>query len=298
MADIPVVARATLPPRDLVVMLAGAALPILFVAPYIGRRSRELITLAGASYADATGNLRVVVSRPAVFLEAAGADKDPVRTPRPLRSLRGGTAGRVVRALVEFAPPLRVRALAATADVSLATVSRVVSYLEHEALLTRDDKKRIVALDWPALLARWARDYDIRKSNTLRPMLEPRGLSALWPKLERLRRYAITGTPAGAGVAPPRIAMIYVDDIDEAAHTLDLAATDAGANVWLLQPFDAVVFERTQLRSIPTGAATTEPVIVAPAQAVVDLMSSPGRGPQEAEALIEMMKETVNEWRS
>lgn len=296
--ELPVIARKGLVPRDVAALVAGAEQPLIVVSSYLGARTRELLSQAGASYADATGNVRVVVSRPAIFLEGLGAERDPERTSRPLQSLRGAAAGRVVRGLVELAPPFGVRELAAAAATPLGTVSRVVSFLEREALLTRDQRKRIVAVDWPALLARWGKDYELTRSNELLTFLEPRGLSALWPKLERLRRHAATGSTAGPGIAATRIAMIYVDEPEDAARTLGLVPAEAGANVWLLRPYDEVVFTRTRRRAISAGDASSGVVTVAAAQAVVDLMSSPGRGPQEAEALIEKMKENEDAWRT
>lgn len=296
--DLTILVRKALVPRDVPALVAGAEPPLLVVSSYLGERARELLSRAGASYADATGNLRIVVSSPAVFLEGQGAERDPSRAPRSLHSLRGAAAGRVVRALVEFAPPLGVRELAAAAATPLATVSRVVTFLETEALLMRNDKKQIFSVEWPALLARWAKDYELTKSNELLTYLEPRGLSALWPKLERLGRYAVTGGAAGPGIAATRIAMIYVDEPEDAARTLGLVPAEAGANVWLLRPFDDVVFTRTRRRAISAGDASSDVVTVSAAQAVVDLMSSPGRGPQEAEALVEKMKEDEHDWRA
>jgi hypothetical protein len=296
--DLPIIARRGLVPRDVHVLVAGVELPVLVVSSYLGERARELLSKAGASYADATGNVRVVVSSPAIFLEGLGAERDPDHTPRPLQSLRGAAAGRVVRALVELEPPFGVRELSTATATPLGTVSRVVTFLETEALLTRDERKRIVSVDWPSLLSRWAKDYELIKSNHVLTLLEPRGLSALWPKLELLPRYAATGGAAGPSIAPTRIAMIYVDDPEIAAHTLGLAPAEAGANVWLLRPYDEVVFTRTRRRALSTGDATTQVVTVSPAQAVVDLMSSPGRGPQEAAALIEQMKENTDGWRA
>ena len=73
---------------------------------------------------------------------------------------------------------------------------------------------------------------------------------------------------------------------------LGLVPAEAGANVWLMRPYDDVVFTRTGLRAVSVGEASVDVTTVANAQAVVDLMSSPGRGPQEAEALVEKMKKT------
>ena len=270
---------------------------LLVVAPFLGPRSRELLTDAGVSYVDATGNLRVTISDPAVFLEGRGDDRDPNRQPRALRSLKGAATGRVVRALCDFFPPYGVRTLAEISSTPLGTVSRVVSLLEEEALLTRDGSKQVDAVDWPALIRRWARDYGVRTSNRLLSYLEPRGLSALPPKLSTLERYCVTGSMASAHLAPTRLATIYVDDADAAGNTLGLVPTEAGANVWLLEPYDEVVFDRTQAPPFGAGAPQTLVVAAAPSQVAADLLTSPGRGPREAEALIERMRENEKAWR-
>jgi hypothetical protein len=298
-AKLTVVSRKRVSPKDVphLVSKAEGADRLLLVAPFLSPRARELLAQANASYIDATGNLRLVVRDPAVFLESRGADRDPERKPRALRSLKGAAAGRVVRALCDFMPPYGVRTLAETSSTPLGTVSRVVSLLEEEALLTRDQKKVITAVDWPALISRWVRDYSVTESNVVRSYLEPRGLLALGSKTAKLGRYAVTGSLAGPGIAPARLAMLYVDEVERAAEALELVPTEAGANVWLLEPYDTVVFERTQ--SLPF-APTPEKLTVtaaAPSQVVADLMTSPGRGPQEAEALIEKMKGTEDAWR-
>ena len=289
-----VVMRKTMHPRDVYALFAGVPGPALFVAPYLGERARQLIAERGASYADATGNLRVVASEPAIFLEGIGAERDPERVARPLHSLRGAAAGRVVRALAEFDLPLGVRSLSTTSATPLGTVSRVVTFLEAEAVLTRDAHKRVVAVDRPALLQRWSRDYALTQSSDMQPFLEPRGLPALWSKLARLPRYAATGSTAGPGIAATRIAMLYVDDPEDAARTLGLVPAEAGANVWLLRPFDDVVYARTRQRVVGEGATAVDVVTVAAAQAIVDLASAPGRGPQEAEAMLAQMKESAD----
>ena len=299
-ANLCVVVRKQVQPRDVSNLLRQAAERgerVLLLAPFLSPRARELLAEGKASYADATGNLRIVASDPAIFLEGHGADRDPVRQPRALRSLKGPAAGRTVRALCDFAPPYGVRALADVSSTPLGTVSRVVSFLEQEAIITRDDSKRIVTVDWAALIVRWAKDYSLTGSNTVRSCIEPRGLGALGAKLGRLERYAITGSLAGTGIAPARLAMLYVDDAAAAEEALELAPAEAGANVWLLQPFDEVVFERTETRPVASFPAAAAVVVAAPSQVAADLLTSPGRGPQEGEALIERMKGAEDDWR-
>jgi len=297
-ATLTVISRRALSPKEVAHLLREVpSSTLLLTASFLSPRSQELIADAGASYADATGNLRVVTDDPAVFVESQGAERDPDRQPRSLRSLKGAAAARVVRALCDFEPPFGVRTLAECSATPLGTVSRVVSFIEEEALLTRDQKKVITAVDWPALIRRWVTDYSVTGSNVVHSFLEPRGLAALARKIPSLTRYAVTGSLAATTVAPARLAMIYVEDPEKAAQALGLVPTETGTNVLLLEPYDDVVFERTQVQ--PVGAAQPPVYIIAVAlsQVVADLMTSPGRGPQEAEALIEKMKGSEHAWR-
>jgi hypothetical protein len=86
--------KRRLDPRDVpraVLQLQGTAggRPLLFVAPFLGPRTRALLRDAGASYGDATGNARLVLERPAVFIEAQGSDRDPRRQPPALENCLG-----------------------------------------------------------------------------------------------------------------------------------------------------------------------------------------------------------------
>ena len=288
-ARLNVVTRRQVAPRDVSNLLGRIERrtgPLLLVAPFLGPRTCELLTEGGASYADATGNFRLALDDPAVFILTQGADRDPARRPRALRSLKGAAAGRVVRALCDLPPPYGVRALAELSATPAASVSRVVGLLDEEALLGRDERKRIVRADRAGLVRRWARDYDVGTSNGRFACIDPRGLGALIPKLERLDRYAVTGSLAGSGVAPARLAAVYVDDATTAAKTLELEPTDVGANVWLLEPFDGVVFERTVEKSI----RGTSVVIAALSQIAVDLLTGPGREPEVGAALLSRME--------
>jgi hypothetical protein len=75
--------------------------------------------------------------------------------------------------------------------------------------------------------------------------------------------------------------MLYVANFESAAVALKVRPTESGANVMLLAPFNDVVFERAW----KDGGLT----IVAASQAAVDLLTSPGRAPGEAEAILERL---------
>lgn len=268
----------------------------MIIAPYLGQRTRELLTEEGVGYWDQTGNFRLAIDRPAIFIDVTGADKDPAPDTRPLRSLRGQAAGRAVRALCDFRPPYGTRELASRSGTPAPTLSRVVDLLVREAIVERESKRgRIVRVDWQALLRRWVQDYDFVRSNQTATFLEPRGLTAL---LEKLRGgsidYAVTATLAadarGAAVSAPRLATIFVAEVDRAAKALKLRPAESGGNVLLARPYNPVAVERTMERD---GIA-----YAAPSQVAVDLLTGPGRGPADGEALINWMKENEDAWRS
>ena len=161
-------------------------------------------------------------------------------------------------------------------------------------MITKEDRGRITQVEWPALLRRWAQEYSFTTSNRANNFLEPRGLSSLLAKLrDTSLNYAVSGSLAATQIAPiaaPRLAAVYVEDVFPFAKTLDLRPTESGTNVILAEPFDSVVFERTR--------KTSGVVYAALSQVVADLLTSSGRGPNEAEELIVWMEQNEDEWRN
>ncbi|MGH9322842.1 MAG: hypothetical protein ACRD3V_23525, partial [Vicinamibacteria bacterium] len=165
------------------------------VAPFLSLRAREELAEAGAGYADATGNFRLALERPALFVETVGATSNPWPEERPLRSLKGPAAARVVRALCDLQPPYGVRELAERSGASPAVASRVVDLLDREALLTREPRGGVTSVDWAGLVRRWTEDYSFTGSNRTATLLEPRGLQSLLDKLASSPLdYSVTGS--------------------------------------------------------------------------------------------------------
>jgi len=269
--------------------------PVIFAAAYVSPRAREALIDAGASYLDATGNVRVSLSEPGLAVVAPGASRDPYRHPeRRKQSLEGVPAARVVRALVDRQPPWTMRQLAQEAGTSLGSTARTVDFLDREAFVRRDDRGSIQDVDWAALLRRWAEDYDIRAGRKVVTALAPRGLRAVEDRLRKSDiSYALSGSLAASRWAPyaePRLGLVYTPDADRALGEIGARETATGANLVLLEPQnDALPFER---RRTEDGLA-----VVAPSQAVVDLLSGPGRNPEEAMALLDWMRTNERTWR-
>lgn len=276
-------------------MDAGAEVLSVLAARYLAPATRERIASAGAGYVDATGNMRIVAERPALFLSDRGADHDPWRGPgRPRGSLDGAPAARVVRALIDFAPPYTVPELTRRAGATTGPTYRVVEFLEQEDLLTRTPYGPISDVRWRPLLMRWSEDYGFAQANTVQTYLEPRGLSTL---TERLRDAGeldcvLTGSLAAerfTPYAPARLAMLYVKDVARVAQALELRQIETGGNVAIATGKYDVVFARTE---VIDGLR-----VAAPAQIAVDLLSGPGRNPSEATALLDWMATNERSWR-
>ena len=312
-AELYVEVKRSLPLRDLGSMIsqleraiAGeqpnrqvAATVPLVVARYLAAPVRESLAARGVSYADATGNIRVQLERPALFLRDVGAQKDPWRGPgRPKGNLRGRSAARIVRALADFRPPYTVPELMKLAGTPSGNTYRAVEFIEEQGLLTREDSGKITDVRWRDLLERWSRDSDFASMAGMTTCLAPRGLPGLIKELEDLResslagRFALTGSLAAARwepYAPAKSAMIYAERPDELIVLANLRRVDYGANVLIVPVNETAALERTQVMD---GVE-----IVAPSQAAVDLLTSSGRGPEEGRALLDWMERNEIDWR-
>ena len=167
--------------------------------------------------------------------------------------------------------------------------------LEREAIIVRDGPRgRISSVDWETLVRRWAMDYDFAKANSLTTYLEPRGPSVLFDRLREADfRYAVTGSFVAVRLAPvaePRLVTLYADDSESCCRLCwGCVLRKPERMSSSLVPFDPVVFERTESADGITYARVT--------QVLLDLMTGPGRGPAEAEGLLEWMRENEETWK-
>src|SRR5262245_9088853 len=100
--------------------------PLVVVARYLSEATRAWFRQREVTYLALTGNVRIVLPDPGLFIDTQGAAEDPDRKERPARSLRGAKAGRIVRALVDRKAPPGVRELAAMTKIDAGYVSRVL----------------------------------------------------------------------------------------------------------------------------------------------------------------------------
>ncbi len=273
----------------------------LLLAQYIGPRARSLLEEAGINYIDMTGNMLVRSDWPSLFIRQPGSDTDPTPGDASARSLRGAKAARVVRALCDCREPTTSRAVTARADVSPGYVSKIMSLLERDALVEREGRgpqQIITRVLWADLIRRWSSDYRLLESNSPQLFLAPNGIRAFlrelagWADRAPGRRYSVTGSFAAAKrapVAPPSLLFCYVDAPIGTADKTGLVRATGTGNVYLCEPLDPVVYERSWTDEGITFAAL--------AQVAVDCLTGPDRMPAEGEALLERMAANEGAWR-
>jgi hypothetical protein len=269
---------------------------LLVTSRYLSPSVREALADAGVSYADATGNVRISVDSPALFIADRGEDRDPWRKGRPLGTLKGEPAARVVRALLDSDRDWRARELVAASGASTGATYRVLEYLEREALLVKEGARSRVT-DWERLLRAWSEQAPFQATTRAMAFIEPRGIDAVLGKIAGRLTFpvAVTGSVAAkqwATYAPARALYVYVSSIQEAAEQWGLRPNAAAPNVILLEP--------QSIGDVPflnTVESSDGYPIAAPAQVAADLLNGPGREPEEGEYLIEWMRANEGQWR-
>lgn len=270
--------------------------PILLIAPYVGPTVRKLLVDLDVSYLDLTGNIRIALDYPGIFIEAQGAERDPTAT-KARRGLRGAKVGAVVRALVDARPPYTGAEIAKAAKANEGYVSRILDALVDEGLIDRERAGPITSADWPGLIRRRAQALDLFRSAGVSLFIARQGARQLLQRMKSEQLDAkptITGSFAAARIAPvagSAMLVLYTMKPRELAEVLELLPTQvgAGADTVLIRPDNEVVFERAKEEEGLRWAS--------PSQVAIDCLAGNGRMPAEGEALIEWMSKNESEWR-
>jgi hypothetical protein len=286
-----------LPPLAKAARRLSGNVPLLVVAPWLSKRTQELLAEQEINYIDLTGNALLRLDSPALYLQTVGESRNPAPPERGRAQLRGAKAARLIRLLADVRPPYGVRELAEAASLAPGYVSRLLDTLYREALIERSPRGPVESVDIAGLLRRWAGSYDVFKTNEAAMFVAPKGVDHLLSQLAADpgagTRIAITGSFAATRLAPitsPALLVAYCDAPALTGRDFGLLPAEEGANVALLRPFDQVVWLRTPIEDGLRYAA--------PSQVVVDCLSGNGRMPAEGEALLAWMQANESAWRA
>lgn len=303
-ASLMVEPKRVLTPRDAERLFSGTARRyrqlnpsprVLVVAPWLSTRTCAALAADDINYLDLTGNVRISLENPPLFIISTGASRDPAPTDRGKARVRGPKAGRLVRFLIDVAPPYNVTQVAAATHLAPGYASRLLQALDSEALIERERRGQVSSVDVPGLIRRWTEGYDVLKTNGASSYVAPNGPKSILEQFAQSSMpsaVAVTGSFAAVRLAPvagPALLIAYCADVDAVATQLGLLPADRGSNVVLLHPFDPVVWEGTTTDDGVTYVAT--------AQIAIDCLTGNGRMPSEGEALLSWMEEDESRWR-
>jgi len=256
----------------------------ILVAPYISPAAIQVCREAGIGCMDLSGN--VFLSFGNVFIEKSGLPNAFLEA-RPLKSLFSPKTSRVLRALLS--DPSRgwhVEELSRAVDISLGLASKAKQALLSQEWI-KEEGRRVVLLKPLELLEEWARNYTYKKNrlSSFYSGLSEKALeTAIKGECEKSGyRYGLALFSGARRVAPfvrfPKF-FSYVDGpIVDISEVLRLKKVESGANVTLLEPYDAGVFQG--LRGI-SGMN-----VVSDIQLFLDLKSYGARGAEAAQAIFE-----------
>ena len=257
---------------------------LVVAAPTIGDEGAAMCRKEKIGYYDLAGNCHLMFGT--FFIERSG-QRGASKHPQSGSDLFAARSERVLRVL--FRAPQqawKVVPLAATAEVSLGTVSAVrKSLLERDWAKDTPEGIRLVRPD--RLLTDWAvawgrRPLRPRTFHTRQSLPEIELRMAEYAR-ERLVPFALTGL-AGAWRAAPmsqyiRTQVYWEGAAEGLAQGVDLQPVETGANVHILVPRDQGVFaDLTVIEKVQ---------VVSPLQLYLDLQHEAGRGAEAAKHLWE-----------
>jgi hypothetical protein len=293
---------------------AGELHPMV-VVEYANPALRNACVRSGVSFLDLTGWASIVAAGPpAIVIHTQGAERSPIVRNSAINRLDGPGASRVIRTLWDISEyPIGPRALAAMANVSPGTVSRVLPALVFYGAVVRNQAGQVVERDRRLVMERWIQDYGFRTSHrSVGWFVAARGqrqideLLASEAKGLRLRttgQLAAQNLLSGLGVVPVvplQIAAFYTDDTARLADALQLhEAEPAEANVVIAEPreaddLNAFVSPDTQDRWLQEfvrlhHGRRSEVLPVTVPQVIADLLTMGGRNVDLGEQLLDLV---------
>lgn len=258
------------------------AIPLVAV-PFMSESGKRACERVGVSWFDFSGNAQIIA--PGIRVIIAGRPNQYRGRGRPASAF-APKSSRVARfLLMHSGEPVTQREISQATGVSEGFVSRIVGRLEDEHYVVRDDRGAVHAEDPQLLLDAWQETYTFSKHAVVSGHVAARSGDALTHFVSDTLKtadleHAATGLSAAwqlTHFAAFRIATFFLTEEPSASLRDELAFREdsRGANLWLVVPSDAGVFQGAEDRD---GVKCVHPV-----QAYLDLGAHPERAPEAAE---------------
>jgi hypothetical protein len=278
------VAAAVKKAQERAVHIRRRAVPLVAV-PFMGEVGRKACEEAGVGWLDLSGNAHIVA--PGIRLIVEGKPNHFKTVGRP-RSLFAPKSSRIVRwLLIHAGEPLTQREITRATGLDEGMVSRLVARLIADDYAVRDEAGAVCARSPALLLDAWREAYQFSGHTLHQGHVAARSGDALLrfvvDTLSDLAvEHAATGLAAAWALtrfASFRIATVYLptDPSPNLAERLGFREDPRGANLWLVVPNDAGVFQ---------GAVEKDGIrCVHPVQVYIDLKAHPERSDEAADRL-------------
>jgi DNA-binding MarR family transcriptional regulator len=263
---------------------AGRNVTPILVVPHMGDAGRRLCSGAQVSWFDLSGNANIVA--PGIRIQIEGKPNRFVRPGRPSTVFAPKSARIARHLLIDPHRAFRQQELAEATGLDDGFTSRIVRRLEEDRLVTREKGK--IRVSAPGrLLDAWAERYDFRKHEIIRGHISARTGEQLLEQIasalgRRKAEHAATGLAAAwvyTQFADFRLATFFVAERPSKTllEAMKFREEPKGANVWLVVPNDAGVFD---------GAITKGGIrCVHAVQTFLDLQGHPERSTDAASEL-------------
>lgn len=256
----------------------------VIAVPFMGATGAQLCRTAGMSWIDLAGNAHITGPGLHIQIEGHANPSKPLGRPRNLFAPKSARVARFLLTHRTRSYPQRRIAVETGLDEGL--VSRVVRGLEHDGLVVRGDDGGVRVREAGLVLDAWRESYDFEHHAILRGHVPVRssesGLRAIADALHAGMLAAATGLGAAwlhTGFGGFRLLTFFVEELPPTAllESLDFRETERGANVWLVVPDDAGVFDNVVIQHDVRCAH--------PVQVYLDLKAHPERA-EEASAKV------------
>ncbi|MCK4278894.1 MAG: hypothetical protein KAW82_06895 [Desulfurellaceae bacterium] len=260
------------------------AYPII-IAPYISQRSAEICRENQVGFVDLEGN--AFLSFDNILIDKRVKERTKVEK-REVVEIFSPRATRIIRVLLENKKERwLITDLAKEANVSVGYTSNVLSALVNQGYVGREKRKGFQVKDMTALLDRWASIYDFSQNEIISLYTFEKDFGNLFKKIndvsDSLKLKCGLTLLSGASIVAPYIARfadiyLYIQgDIKIWKEKLDLREVEAGANFYLIIPYDEGIFYAlNKVKGVP---------VVGNIQLYLDLIKYPARGKEQAEYL-------------
>jgi hypothetical protein len=225
------------------------AVPLVAV-PFMGEVGRRVCDEAEVGWLDLSGNAHIIAGSIRIIVDGKpNLFRSAGRPP----NLFAPKSSRVVRwLLIHPDKSLTQREIARSTGMDEGFVSRIVSRLEREGYLVREDKSAIRPKDPALLLDAWRESYQFSKHTIYRGHVAARAGDALLKfACDTLAKHNVEHAATGLAAAWAftrfaafRIATVYLahDPSNVLIENLTFREDPRGANLWLVVPNDAGVF--------------------------------------------------------